>query len=224
MMNDKALRRSFNSGCFLVSRFRMFSGRQPLAALQHDPISYSSATQRGTRRLPRPTPQEKGTVMAQVAKSNEAEKAADNLAAISSRTADKAADNLAAISSRTGNGVDVAAFGRRAADKGADAAREAIERTQDAARRGFQAAQRTAGAALEAERAVARRSTEGATEVGQAFAELVKEQARANVEAFRALAGAFDWNRPPASRPTCCAPASSGRRRSPGATSRWCRR
>jgi hypothetical protein len=36
---------------------------------------------------------------------------------------------------------------------------------------------------------------EGATEVGQAFAELVKEQARANVEAFRALAGAFDWNR-----------------------------
>ena len=127
--------------------------------------------------------------MAQTAKSNEAEKATDNLAAISSRTTEKAADNLAAISSRTGNGAaaiadrtggDVAAFGRRAADKGADAAREAIERTGDAARRGFQAAQRT---------------TAGATEVGQAFAELVKDQARDNVEAFRALAGAFDWNR-----------------------------
>jgi hypothetical protein len=127
--------------------------------------------------------------MAQVAKSNEAEKATDNLAAISSWTAEKATDNLAAISSRTGNGVaaiadrtgdDVAAIGRRAADKGADAAREATERTRDAARRGFQAAQRT---------------TAGATEVGQAFAELVKEQARDNAEAFRALAGAFDWGK-----------------------------
>ena len=112
--------------------------------------------------------------MAQVAKSNEAEKAADNLAAISSRTGNGAA----AIADRTGD--DVAAFGRRAADEGVDATREATERSQDAARRGFQAAQRT---------------TAGATEVGQAFADLVKEQARANAEAFRALAGAFDWGK-----------------------------
>ena len=105
--------------------------------------------------------------MAQVAKSNEAEKAADNVAAISSRTAEKAAD----------------------------ATREAIDRTENTARRGFEQVQRTAGAALEVERAVARRSTEGATEVGQAFAELVKDQARDNAEAFRALAGAFDWDR-----------------------------
>ena len=105
--------------------------------------------------------------MAQIARSNEAEKATDNLAAIS----------------------------RRAADKVADATREATERTQDAARRGFEQVQRTAGAALEVERAVARRSTEGATEVSQAFAELLKEQARDNAEAFRAVAGAFDWNR-----------------------------
>ena len=103
--------------------------------------------------------------MAQAAKSNEAEKATDNLAAISGRTAEKAADNLAAISSRT-------------ADKGADAARETTERTQDAARRGFQAAQRT---------------TAGATEVGQAFAELVREQARDNVAAFRSLTDTF-WD------------------------------
>ena len=116
--------------------------------------------------------------MAQTARSNEAEKATDNLAAISSRTGD--------------NG---AAVGRRAADQAADATREATERTQDAARRGLKQVQRTAGAALEVERAIVRRSTEGATEVGQAFAELVKEQARANAEAFRALAGAFDWNR-----------------------------
>ena len=127
--------------------------------------------------------------MAQAAKSNEAERATGNLAAISNG----AGENVAAIADRTGD--DVAAFGRRAADKGADAAREALERTGDAARRGFQTMQRTAGAALEVERAVARRSTEGATEVGQAFAELVKEQARDNAEAFRALAGAFDWGK-----------------------------
>ena len=54
--------------------------------------------------------------------------------------------------------------------------------------------QQTAGAALEVERAVARRSAEGATEVGQAFAELVKEQAQSNVEAFQALTRAVDWD------------------------------
>jgi len=110
--------------------------------------------------------------MAQIARSNEAEKAADNLAAISSR----AGNGVAAIADRTGD--DVAAFGRRAADKGADAAREATDRAQDAARRGFQAAQRT---------------TAGATEVGRAFAELLKEQARDNVAAFRSLTDTF-WD------------------------------
>ena len=125
--------------------------------------------------------------MAQVAKSNEAEKAADNLAAISSRTG----NGVAAIADRTGD--DVAAFGRRAADKAADATREATERTQDAARRGLKQVQRTAGAALEVERAIVRRSTEGATEVGRAFAELVREQARDNVAAFRSLTDTF-WD------------------------------
>jgi len=37
------------------------------------------------------------------------------------------------------------------------------------------------------ERTATRRSAEGTTEVGQAFAELVKEQTRSNVEAFQAL-------------------------------------
>ena len=110
--------------------------------------------------------------MAQIAKNNEAEKAADNLAAISSRTG----NGVAPIADRTGD--DVAAFSRRAADKAADATREATERTQDAARRGFQAAQRT---------------TAGATEVGRAFAELLKEQARDNVAAFRSLTDTF-WD------------------------------
>ena len=126
--------------------------------------------------------------MAQVAKSNEAEKATDNLAAISSRTGNGAA----AVAGRTGD--DVAAFGRRVAAEGAAAAREATERTGDAARHGLEQVQRTAGAALEAERAVARRSTEGATEVAQAFAELVREQARDNVAAFRSLTETF-WDR-----------------------------
>jgi hypothetical protein len=106
------------------------------------------------------------TVMAQTARNDEAEKAADNVAEI----------------------------GRRAADKSTDVAREAIDRTESVARRGFEYAQKTAGAALEVERAVARRSAEGATEIGQAFAELVKEQARNNVEAFRALTRAVDWD------------------------------
>ena len=103
--------------------------------------------------------------MAQTARSNEAEKATDNVAAISSRTADRAAD----------------------------ATREATERTQDAARRGFEQVQRTAGAVFEVERAIVRRSTEGATEVCRAFAELVREQSRDNVAAFRSLTDTF-WD------------------------------
>jgi hypothetical protein len=85
-------------------------------------------------------------------------------------------------------------LGKRTADKSVDVAREAIDKTENTARRGFEAAQRTAGAALEVERAVTHRSAEGATEVSQAFAELVKEQARANVEAFQALTRVVDWN------------------------------
>jgi hypothetical protein len=92
----------------------------------------------------------------------------------------EAADNVAAISSRTANGA-------------ADATREAAERTQDAARRGFEQVQRTAGAVFEVERAIVRRSTEGATEVGRAFAELVREQSRDNVAAFRSLTDTF-WD------------------------------
>jgi hypothetical protein len=116
---------------------------------------------------PASTNTQKGdTIMAQTARNNEAEKAADN----------------------------VAELGKRAADRGTDVAREAIDRTEGMARHGFEYAQRTAGAALEVERTVARRSTEGATEVSQAFAELVKEQARANVEAFQALTRVVDWN------------------------------
>jgi hypothetical protein len=104
--------------------------------------------------------------MAQTARNNDAEKATDN----------------------------VAELGKRTADKSADVAREAIDRTGDTARRGFEAVQRTAGAALEVEHAVTRRSAKGATQVGQAFAELVKEQARDNVEAFQALTRAVDWD------------------------------
>src|SRR3954449_1604370 len=112
---------------------------------------------------------------------------------------------------------NVAELGKRAAHEGADVAREAIDRTGDAARRGLEAAQRTAGAGPEGEGAVARRSAggaggagrrgggaagrgaprrsaEGASEVGRAFADLVKEQARSNVEAFQALTRAVDWD------------------------------
>ena len=104
--------------------------------------------------------------MAQIARNNETEKATDN----------------------------VAELGKRTADKGADVAREAIDRTENTVRRGFETAQRTAGAALEAERAIMHRSTEGATEISQAFAELVKEQARHNVAVLRALSRTVDWD------------------------------
>jgi hypothetical protein len=104
--------------------------------------------------------------MAQIARNNEAEKATDN----------------------------VAELGKRTADKGADVAREAIDRTENTVRRGFETAQRTAGAALEAERAIMHRSTEGATEISQAFAELVKEQARHNVAVLQALSRTVDWS------------------------------
>lgn len=104
--------------------------------------------------------------MAQTARTSEAEKATDN----------------------------VAELGKRTADKGTDVAREAVAQAEGTARRGFETAQRTAGAALEVERAVARRSAEGASEVGQAFAELVKEQVRGNVEAFQALTRTVDWD------------------------------
>jgi hypothetical protein len=89
---------------------------------------------------------------------------------------------------------NVAELGKRAADTGVDAAREVIGRTEDTARRGVETAQRTAGVALEIERAVARRAAEGTTKIGQAFAELVQEQARHNVAVLRALSRTVDWD------------------------------
>ena len=103
------------------------------------------------------------------------------MAQIARTEAEKATDNVAEL-------------GKRTADKAVDVTHEVINRAEDTARRGFEAAQKTAGAALEVERAVARRSAEGATEVGQVFAELVKEQARNNVETFQALTRTVDWS------------------------------
>ena len=103
------------------------------------------------------------------------------MAQTSRNEAEKATDNVAEL-------------GRRTADKAVDVTREAADEAEDAARRGLRATQRTAGAMLEIERAVTRRSAEGASEVGRAFAELVKEQARSNVEAFQALTRAVDWD------------------------------
>ena len=104
--------------------------------------------------------------MAQTARNDQAERAADNVAEI----------------------------GRRAADKAVDATREAIGEAEDTARRGFEHARRTFGATAEIERAVARRSAEGTAELGQAFADLVNEQTRHNVEVFKALTRTVDWN------------------------------
>lgn len=110
--------------------------------------------------------------MAQTAKT-EAEKAAN--------TAQDAAGNVAEL-------------GKRTAEKAGDAAREAAGTTEDLAREGFQLARRATGAAIEVEHAAARRSAEGTAELGQALIELVNEQTRHNVEAFRALTRTVDWN------------------------------
>jgi hypothetical protein len=80
----------------------------------------------------------------------------------------------------TGNGAEL---GKRITDK-----------IEDAARGGFRVVERTSGGALEIEHVVARRSAEGATELGQAFSELLNEQARHNIEVFKALKGTVDWD------------------------------
>ena len=82
---------------------------------------------------------------------------------------------------------------RIAAGNGAELGKRTTDQMEDAARGGFQAMERASAATLEIERAVARRSAEGAAEVGEAFTELLNEQARHNIEVFKALRGTVDW-------------------------------
>ena len=81
-----------------------------------------------------------------------------------------------------------------ATGNGAELSKRATDKIKDAARSGFRIMERTPGAALEIEHVVARRSAEGATELGQAFSELLNEQARHNIEVFKALKGTVDWD------------------------------
>ena len=80
---------------------------------------------------------------------------------------------------------------------GAGEVRRTVERTAEvasaAARDGAEAAGRAAGGLAEAGEAAAARSGEAAGGLGQLFAELARDQARANVEALRALARARTW-------------------------------
>ena len=108
--------------------------------------------------------------MAHIARSNEAEKATNETA------------------------KNVAELGKGTADQAVHAAREATDRAQDTARRGVQYAQQAFGATVEVERALARRSAVATAELGRAFAELLEQQARQNVEAVRALNRAVDWD------------------------------
>jgi hypothetical protein len=81
-----------------------------------------------------------------------------------------------------------------ATGNGAELGKRTTDKIEDAARSGFRIMERTPGAALEIEHVVARRSAEGATELGQAFTELLNEQARHNIEVFKALKGTVDWD------------------------------
>jgi hypothetical protein len=99
--------------------------------------------------------------------------------------ADTAADNARNATE------NVAELGKRATG----VAQETAERAEDAVRSGAQLVRRTADAAGEMQRQVAHRSAEGTAELGQVFADLLNEQTRHNVETFKALTGAVDWDR-----------------------------
>ncbi len=81
-----------------------------------------------------------------------------------------------------------------ATGNGAELGKRTTDKIEGAARSGFRIMERTSGAALEIEHVVARRSAEGATELSQTFSELLNEQARHNIEVFKALTRAVDWD------------------------------
>lgn len=78
-------------------------------------------------------------------------------------------------------------------DPTGEAAGRAADSAAWAARAGLEAVRRTAVVEAEAGREVLGRSAEGASELGRLFLELVREQARQNMEVATALGRAFDW-------------------------------
>jgi hypothetical protein len=82
---------------------------------------------------------------------------------------------------------------KRGVGQAADVTREMATNADEVARRGLQVVERVAGAAGEAQREVAQRSAEGTAQFGEAFAGLVKEQTRHNLEAMTALSRTVDW-------------------------------
>ena len=96
--------------------------------------------------------------------------------------ADAAADNAKHAAE------NVAEIGKRAAH-------ETAERAEGNMREGAQLVRRTTEAAGEVQRQVAHRSAEGTAELGQVLVDLMNEQTRHNVETFKALTGAVDWDR-----------------------------
>jgi hypothetical protein len=76
-------------------------------------------------------------------------------------------------------------------DPTTEAAGRAADSAARAARAGLEAVRRTASA--EAGREALGRSAEGASELGRLFLDLVREQARQNMEVATALGRAFDW-------------------------------
>jgi hypothetical protein len=99
--------------------------------------------------------------------------------------ADAAADNAKHATE------NVAEIGKRAAG----VAQETAERAEGNMREGAQLVRRTTEAAGEVQRQVAHRSAEGTAELGQVLVDLMNEQTRHNVETFKALTGAVDWDR-----------------------------
>ena len=81
------------------------------------------------------------------------------------------------------------------AEIGKRAAHETAERAEGNVREGAQLVRRTTEAAGEVQRQVAHRSAEGTAELGQVLVDLLNEQTRHNVETFKALTGAVDWDR-----------------------------
>ena len=85
---------------------------------------------------------------------------------------------------------DVADAGKRATEKAADVSRGAAEKAEDVVGRGLQVIHSTG----EVQRVVARRTAEGSAEFGQVLVDLLNAQTRHNLDAFKAITDAVDWD------------------------------
>ena len=107
------------------------------------------------------------------------------------QTANTGADKATnAVKDTTDN---AAQLGKQATDNAVEVTREAVGQAENVARSSLQVVRRTVDAVAEVEQQTARRTAEGTAELSQVLVDLINEQTRHNVAAFRALTQAVDW-------------------------------